>query len=103
VLDVVGERGLELAIGMDGAPRVSGPSTEITDGLRLALKANRKEILAYLKSQGAEQPKECLWKTGHISPHWFSGSAWPVGAFWWRYVGETEWRGIPGTPGESEK
>jgi hypothetical protein len=50
------------------------------------------------------QPEiELLWPgTGYVSRPYFPESGWPIGAYFWRRVGETGWQPIPGRVWDTE-
>lgn len=120
ILEIVSERGLSIEVGTDRVPMLKGPKEEKTDALLDVLKLHREEIIKELAPKQPEpapveekapeekppegpRPMECRWNTGLVNPHWFPESGFPCGAWWWRYVGETEWRPVPGTPGETQR
>ena len=46
--------------------------------------------------------REWLWRLGHrhVSDEQTLADWHPTGAWWWRFVGETIWRAVPGRRGE---
>lgn len=96
LLQTLDDLGLTVEADAQGEPRLAGSDNEeLTRGV---LDGYRDELKAHLRERG---PKECRWGNGYVCPHWFPESGWPAGAWWWRYVGETAWRPISGTPGET--
>lgn len=128
ILDEVKARGLSLALA-DGTPRLRGDPAMITSTLLGVLKRRRDEVIALLREEqglppapgGAEatpapapspapvvlpSPREWLWYSGHRhiegpDDPWLFGHAdrHPVGAWFWRCVGEGNWRPVPGRGG----
>lgn len=47
-------------------------------------------------SQESSRPMECRWRSGHEIAHDTPECGWPHGAGWFRFVGDQEWRPIPG-------
>jgi hypothetical protein len=105
---LVERRGMRIVWG-DGGPALAGDTKEATPRLLRYLKLRREEIAARLRPAPAPAPAperpavECRWNTGLVGGHWFPENGWPVGAWWWRHAGETDWRPIPGTPGETQR
>jgi len=59
----------------------------------------RSEIL---KLKAPSRVVECLWPgTGYIGAH--NGKDWPVGAYYWRNAGDTDWKPIPGRTWDKRK
>lgn len=109
VLSIVKERGLTLALGDDGLPRVRGKvRSEGTAALLDALKAYRREIIEHLggtvppelKEPTTRKRREWLWATGHRYVEYLEDAmpadASPAGAWWWRLEGEPDWLPVPG-------
>jgi hypothetical protein len=112
VLEIVKERGLSIRLKPDGNPGLFGPKAEASAALLGTLKLFRGEIVEMLKKEAppsdplaapppAEipdfaRPIECLWANGYRGSHSFPESGWPIGSRYWRYVGESNWRRIPG-------
>jgi hypothetical protein len=102
------ERGLKVELTADGTPTLRGPKEEATPALLDVLKmpVHREEIVRRLKPPELPKPpplREWLWRTGHRytaepedRPDWN-----PAGAWWFRLQGETQWRAVPGRPGET--
>jgi hypothetical protein len=106
VLAVVKERGLEVVLRPDGRPALRGPGNlrqEATERLLrvLRLPVHRETILARLRPAA---PRQWLWRSGHrfteTEPSSFDGGH-PTGAWWWRPKGDSCWRPVPDTPGET--
>lgn len=107
VLAELAARGLKVVLTPDGSPALLGKREEVTPALMGALRWHRDEIVRRLKPADAPRPREWLWRFGHRytegprdsrfgDPEWH-----PIGAFWWRFVGEKEWELVPGRPGEN--
>ncbi len=55
-----------------------------------------RKLSSALDAKG-EPITECLWPgTGLVSPNHCDKGEWPVGAFFFRKIGGTEWQAIPG-------
>lgn len=105
LLDSLRERGLALAVGHDGTPRLSGPRAEITEQLLAWLGRHRAEIVERLRPPPA---REWLWPCRAMKPThlyretpadeflWGQPDRHPCGAWWWRWAGEAGWRLVPG-------
>lgn len=99
IVELVEERGLHIEVSYLGVPSIVGPSEEVTPALLAVLKLYRDEIVQALRPA---PPREWLWRFGqqyredprdttygHEDRH-------PVGAWWWRRMGDTGWRPVPG-------
>lgn len=106
LFDIVKERGLTIRVNDNGQAVVSGSPERMTPALVAALKTHRAEIITFL-GFGTKPVKpvqceiapdtECLWPgNGYVGPHYFPGLGYPVGAFFFRKIGETDWQPIPG-------
>jgi len=97
LLEIVEERGLSVTLGPDGQPRLRGPKEEATPALVEMLRLCRDDIIERLRpAHDTYQVQECRWRNGHVGTHSNPEQGWPVGAGWWRPVGETKWQPIPG-------
>lgn len=107
VLARLAELEIKVDVRADGVPVLRGPKEELTPAVRRVVEHHRAAIIATLPKVKLYQPDappparvvEVLFSTGHKSIHHFPEQGWPVGAWWWRYQDETEWRGIEGTNG----
>lgn len=102
LMQVLRERGLTLRFLEDGSPAVSGNKDEATPALMNMLRLYRGELIVECAPRPAAKPIECRWNNGFVGRHAFPEAGWPTGAWWWRQVGETAWKPIPGTPGETQ-
>ena len=94
-----------IKIGRDGSELVlrwagDAPSPDLREGLRV----HKPALLGLLQDR---QPpsllqREWLWRLGHrhLSDEQTPADWHPTGAWWWRFIGEPEWRAVPGRPGE---
>lgn len=106
LLKLLAGRGLRVVRDAAGKLALRGDRAAATDRLMKALGFHRTELekLFPTKLEELGQPKEkqYLWRFGQTATLPASGPP-PVGAWWFRYVGETEWRPVPGTPGEQQR
>ena len=114
ILEEIRKRGLEIVLSEDGVLKLRGSSEEKTPALLKALRHHRERIVGRL-FPGKEvkppplppRPREFLWRTGHTytqtpnDPRHAMEEFAPVGAWWWRWQGESEWRAVPGRGGEN--
>lgn len=87
------KRGVNVVLGEDGAPRLTGRVSEVTPAIKKVLKFHRQRIIDSLQTQ---LPSECRWANGFVGRHWFTDQGFPTGAGWWRKLGDAEWQPIPG-------
>lgn len=98
VFAAAGVLGLEI-IESGGGPALLGPECPERPALLRVLDLRRAEVLARVRSR-APRLREWLWRGGHRTAE---EAAWGypddvhcVGAWWWRYAGETGWRPVAG-------
>src|SRR5215475_5178767 len=106
LFEIVKERELTIKVNDNGQTVVSGNRERMTPALIEALKAHRSEIITFLglgtrpikPIQCDKEPDtECLWPgNNYVGPHYFPELGYPVGAYFFRKIGETEWQPIPG-------
>jgi hypothetical protein len=101
--------GIGFGLNGEGQPVLKSPAGMRAEGKLVARLLSREPYRsAVIEAKGLMCPKmppaiECRWNTGLIGQHWFPENGWPIGAWWWRHVGEADWKPIPGTPGETQQ
>lgn len=111
LFEIVQDRGLKIMV-RDGTPIVCGDKERMTPALIETLKAHRSEILEYLGlgitpvkpiTHDKEPDTECFWPGNeYIGPLYFPELGYPVGAYFYRKIGETDWSAIPGRTWDAE-
>ncbi len=117
VLGIVTGRGFRVELDATGEPRLLGKSTEATPALVRVLKLHKDAIIRHLGGVVPERTKkvgsasttpasarrlrEFKWPGGLVMGEWPDDSPdeFPGRAVLWRFVGETEWRRVPGREG----
>lgn len=112
LFQIVKDRELTIKVNDNGQAVVSGNPERLTPALVEALKTHRREIITLLglgttpikPVQHETKPDtECLWPgNGYIEPHYFPNLGYPTGAYFFRKIGETEWKPIPGRTWDEE-
>lgn len=97
---VCGELGIKVVMGANGQPALRvQPGENKQEGVFLAKLMKREpwrtEILAWLRRQNPAEPTmEVKFATEYVEKHRFPEKGWPVGARWWRNIGDEAWQPI---------
>ena len=108
LLAEIRERGFQILL-KDNQPILRGDKTKLTPTLRAVLRWHRDKLIAHLTPKDAWRAREWSWlpPTEEAPPThrytetpdnewlWAHAGRYPVGARWWRYVGDDLWHEIP--------
>lgn len=95
LVEVLKRRGLSVGLDPAGRPVLRGPTEEKTPAILSMLSAYRAELIERLGLElSTAKLREWLWRDGHRYTEDAEApkADHPVGATWWRYVGESGWR-----------